>query len=79
MPARKKQTEEVELLLSRFQPGDTAVLQSRVMLTTDQMRALSYQFKSMMPDVKVVVLNAKARVLIAQSAEINNTELDTDE
>lgn len=62
MAAKKEQTEEIELLLSRFQPGDVAILQSRVPLTKDQMTSLTHQFKALVPQIKCVILNSRVRV-----------------
>jgi hypothetical protein len=64
MPAKKKSASEpIEMTLRRFQRGDVAVLQSRIMLTKDQMTTLHHQFKKLLPEVKVVILNATARVV----------------
>lgn len=62
MPAKKAASEAIEMTLKRFQRGDVAVLQSRIMLTKDQMTALHHQFKKLLPEVKVVILNATVRV-----------------
>lgn len=49
-------------ILRAFKPGDIVFLECTRMMTADQMTAMHAQFKKLIPDVRIVILQAGVRV-----------------
>lgn len=67
MAKDKQQPPEIPApkILRAFKPGDIVFLECQRMLTNDQMAHLNAEFKRLVPEVKVVILQAGITVAAA--------------
>lgn len=60
-------------ILRAFRPNDIVFLECARMLSDDQMTLLHKQFKKMVPEVKVVILNAGVRIASRDESTVDES------